>query len=157
MPCDQFNRTHVQRTEVTQGGNNQISERVREDVLRAIKLDLCFEGWMGVFLGEKIKKSEGGPGRSSSLDRQREIKGQKQKEHWKSLMETKHSKNATRYEEKATMHRRSDTLRAENKADKTMWDKVSSRWPGKSQACRDGLRQQQHIAWPPWKSLGLIL
>lgn len=44
MPCDQFNRTHVQRTEVTQGGNNQISEKVREDVLRAIKLDLCFEG-----------------------------------------------------------------------------------------------------------------
>lgn len=47
-------------------------------------------------------------------------------------MEIKYSKNVIRYEEKVIMYRRSDILRVENKVDKTMWDKVSLRWFGKS-------------------------
>lgn len=40
MHHDQLNRTCV----LTQGGNNKISEKVKEDFLRVMKLNLGFEG-----------------------------------------------------------------------------------------------------------------
>ena len=52
MHRDQFNRTCVP----TQAGNNKISEKVKEDFLRVMKLNLGFEGRMEDFLGLKNKE-----------------------------------------------------------------------------------------------------
>ena len=40
----------------TQAGNNKISEKVKEDFLRVMKLNLGFEGRMEDFLGLKNKE-----------------------------------------------------------------------------------------------------